>query len=215
MNYKKLIIDSGNKMINEGYTIETWGNISYRDPETGLVYITPSGMNYDTCTEDDVIICKVNGDIVEGNRVPTIEKELHLGIYRVRPDVNAVVHTHPIYSTIFSCMGETIPLILDEAAQTLGAPCKTCAYALPGTLELAKNCCDALLDGSNSCLMQSHGAVCVGSTMEAAFKVAKVLEVTAEIYYRIRATGGTPIELSKENIEAMQYFVKHKYGQVK
>jgi L-fuculose-phosphate aldolase len=171
-------------------------------------------MNYHTCTEDDVIVCNLNGDIIEGKRKPTIEKDLHLGVYRVRPEVNAVVHTHPIYSTIFSCTGEVIPLILDEAAQTLGKPCKTCQYALPGTPELAKVCCDALMDGGNSCLLQSHGAVCVGDSMEAAFKVAKVLEVTAEIYYRIKASGGKPIELSQEDIDAMQYFVKHKYGQV-
>lgn len=186
-----------------------------QDPETGYVYLTPSGMDYLKCTEDDVVVCKENGEIVEGTRKPTIEKELHLMIYRTRPDVQAVVHTHPMYSTVFSCMGEVIPLILDEAAQTLGAPCKTCEYALPGTTKLAEVCAEALKDGSNSCLLQSHGAVCVGNSMESAFKVAKVLEVTAQIYYMIRATGGTPIALSQDDIKAMQEFVKYHYGQGK
>lgn len=215
MNFKKLIIESGKRMYNEGFTVDTWGNISVRDPETGLVYMTPSAMDYLQCTEDDVVACNLAGEIVEGKRKPTIEKGLHLGVYNVRPDVMAVVHTHPIYSTIFSCMGEDIPLIIDEAAQTLGAACKTCRYELPGTQELATVCAEALTSGANSCLLQSHGAVCVGASMDAAFKVAKVLEITAQIYYMIRSTGGKPIALSAENIKAMQDFVKFHYGQDK
>lgn len=215
VDYKKLIIESGKKMYNEGFTIETWGNISARDPETDLIYLTPSGMDYLICTPDDVVVCNIKGEIVEGIRKPTIEKELHLSIYRNRPEVNAVVHTHPIYSTVFSCMGEDIPLLIDEAAQTLGNTVKTSKYALPGTVELADECIKALGKEANACLLQSHGAVCVGENMEGAFKVAKVLEVTAEIYQLIRATGGKPIPLSHDNIEAMKEFVKFRYGQGK
>ena len=215
MNYKKLIIDSGVRMLNAGFTVETWGNISARDPETGYVYLTPSGMDYLTCTEEDVVVCDIDGKVIEGKRKPTIETGLHLAIYKARPEVMAVVHTHPIYSTIFSCMGEDIPLIIDEAAQTLGGVCKTCKYELPGTNELANVCAEALSSESNACLLQSHGAVCVGESMEGAFKVAKVLEVTAQIYYMIKATGGNPKALSDENIKAMQNFVKYHYGQGK
>ena len=96
MNFKKLIVDSGLRMLNSGYTIETWGNISFRDKETNLVYLTPSGMDYSTITEDDVVVCDLQGNIVEGTRVPTIETGLHLAVYRARPEVNAILHTHPI-----------------------------------------------------------------------------------------------------------------------
>ncbi|NLJ98618.1 MAG: class II aldolase/adducin family protein [Tissierellia bacterium] len=215
MDYKKLIIESGKKMLNAGFTIETWGNISARDPETDLVYLTPSGMDYLVCTPEDVVVCNLDGEIVEGTRKPTIETELHLNIYRNRPEVNAVVHTHPIHSTVFSCMGEDIPLLLDEAAQTLGSTVRTAKYALPGTKELAEECMIALGQEANACLLQSHGAVCVSEDMEGAFKVAKVLEITAEIYQLIRATGGKPIPLSDNDIEAMKEFVKFKYGQGK
>lgn len=213
MDYKKLIIESGKKMFNESFTIETWGNISARDPKTNLIYLTPSGMDYLTCTTGDVIVCNLNGKIVEGTRKPTIEKELHLSIYRNRPEINAVVHTHPIYSTVFSCMGEDIPLFLDEAAQTLGSTVKTAKYALPGTNELANECIKALGKEAKACLLQSHGAVCVGVDMKDSFKVAKVLEVTAKTYQLIRATGGKPILLSDKDIEAMKKFVKFEYGQ--
>ncbi|MEG1819241.1 MAG: class II aldolase/adducin family protein [Oscillospiraceae bacterium] len=213
MNYKKLIVESGLRMLNSGYTVETWGNISYRDQETNLVYLTPSGMDYTTINEDDVVVCDLEGNIVEGKRKPTIETGLHLAIYKARPEVNAVVHTHPIYSTVFSCCEEDIPLVIDEAAQTLGGTVKTAEYALPGSPELAANCIVALGTESNACLLKAHGAVCVGENMDAAFKVSKVLEVTAEIYQMIRSMGKTPYILSDENISAMQYFVKNIYGQ--
>lgn len=200
-------------MLNSGYTVETWGNISFRDKEKNVVYLTPSGMDYNTITEEDIVVCDLEGNIVEGNRKPTIETGLHLAIYKARPEVNAVVHTHPIYSTVFSCCGEEIPLVIDEAAQTLGAAIKTAEYALPGSPELAENCIKALGTDANACLLMSHGAVCVGENMNSAFKVAKVLEVTAQIYHMIRSMNGNCIEISDDNICKMQYFAKNLYGQ--
>lgn len=215
MDYKELIIKSGVRMINEDFTIETWGNISVIDRKTNLVYLTPSAMNYYDCTVDDVVVCDLEGNVVDGKRKPTIEKMLHINVYRNRPEVNAVVHTHPVYSTAFSSMGESIPLMLDEAAQTLGAPVQTTKYALPGTMELAEECVKALGKEANACLLQSHGAVCVGESIEAAFKVAKVLEVTARIYYLVRSMGGKYIPLSENDIMGMKEFVKNHYGQGK
>lgn len=215
MDYKKLIVESGKRMAGSGLTVETWGNISYRDPETQLVYLTPSAMLYDTIVESDVVVCKLDGTIVEGTRKPTIETEMHLSIYRNREDVNAVVHTHPMYSMVYAAQGKDIPLIIDEAAQILGDTCRCAEYALPGTVELAHNCVVALGEKSNACLVHSHGAVCVGEDMDAAFKVAKVLEVTSQIYYMVEATGGKPVGISPENVAAMQDFVKNSYGQGK
>ena len=101
MDFKKCIVESGKKLENSGLTVETWGNISIRDPETGLVYLTPSAMKYSTIVEDDVVVCRLDGTIVEGHRKPTIETGLHLAIYRNREEVNAVIHTHPMYSKDF------------------------------------------------------------------------------------------------------------------
>ncbi|MBC5744062.1 class II aldolase/adducin family protein [Lachnospiraceae bacterium MD308] len=215
MNYKQLIVESGKRMSGSGLTVETWGNISFRDKETGLVYLTPSAMLYDTIVEDDVVVCRLDGTIVEGERKPTIETEMHLSVYRNREDVNAIIHTHPIYSMVYAAQGKDIPLIIDEAAQILGDVCRCADYALPGSAELAENCVKALGERSNSCLIHSHGAVCVSGDMDGAFKTAKVLEVTAQIYYMIEATGGKPAGISDENIKAMQDFVKNSYGQGK
>ena len=88
MDFKKCIVESGKKLENSGLTVETWGNISIRDPETGLVYLTPSAMKYSTIVEDDVVVCRLDGTIVEGHRKPTIETGLHLAIYRNREEVS-------------------------------------------------------------------------------------------------------------------------------
>ena len=215
MNYKKLIVDSGKRMANSGLTVETWGNISCRDVETGLVYLTPSAMLYDQITEDDVVVCAPDGTIVEGMRKPTVEKDLHLEIYRRRPEINAVIHTHPLYSMVYAAQGKDIALIIDEAAQALGDVCRCAKYALLGSKELAQNCADALGEKANACLLHSHGAVCVGADMDKAFKTAKVLEMTAQISYMVEATGNKPVGISNENIAKMQDFVKNSYGQGK
>lgn len=210
---KQIIIDAGKELLTSNLTVETWGNLSVRDPETGLVYISPSGMDYRTCTTDDVVVLNPDGTLREGKRKPSVETELHLLVYARRPDVNAIVHTHPVASTVFGCLGREIPLFLDEGAQALGAPVATCPYALPGSHELAEHCAQALSGGANACLLQSHGAVCVGKDMKAAFKVARVLEMSAEIYWRILALGQTPLALKPEDIAWMNDFAKNRYGQ--
>ena len=214
MDYREIIVTAGKKLIHEGFTIETWGNISVRD-EAGLVYITPSGMDYETCTVDDVVVMKPDKTVVSGARRPSIETDLHLAVYAARPEVSAIVHTHPLSSMVFACTGMSIPLLTDEASQALGDEVRTARYGLPGSLELARNCVEALGQKSNACLLQSHGAVCVGKNMPAAFTVAKVLEMTAELYYRICVMGKSYIPISEENIAAMQEFVAHSYGQPK
>lgn len=215
MDYRELIVQSGLRMANSGLTVETWGNISARDPETGLVYLTPSAMKYDTITADDVIVADLDGNIVQGKRKPTIEMGMHLAVYRARRDVNALIHTHPTYSMVYSCQGKDIPLFMDEAAQTMGDTCHTTPYALPGSKELADGVVAALGEKANTCLVHSHGAVAVGGDMDSAFRVCTVLEIAARILYMIEATGGKPDLISDENIAFMQDFVQNHYGQGK
>lgn len=212
-NWKREVINGGIRMLEEGITIGTWGNVTIRDPETDYVYLSPSGMPYRTLREEDIVVLRLDGSRVEGERKPTIETEMHLSIYRARPACNAVVHTHPTYSTAFSCMGEDIPLLLDEAAQVLGDVVRTTKYALPGSRELAEECVKALGERSMACLLKSHGAVCLGRDLEEAFGNSTVLEATAQVYSIIRSMGGRFDPISPENIAFMQEFVRTKYGQ--
>jgi L-fuculose-phosphate aldolase len=216
MNYKKLIVDSGLRMLHSGLTVATWGNISARCGDSGLVYLTPSAMNYEIITEDDIVVVKLDGTIVEGKRKPTIETEMHLAIYRQRPEINAVVHTHPIHSLVFAVLRQPIPPVIDEAAQIFGGEVPCTEYALPGTPELAANCVKALGKGY-ACLLANHGSVSVGPNMDHAFKVAAVLEMTAQVYELAQMVGSSmkrqPVTFSDKEISFMYDYAYHHYGQ--
>ena len=212
MKIRKQIIDTGCRMMRDNLAIGTFGNISVLD-EDGYMYVTPSGMPYDSLEPDDIVRMDLSGNIIEGSRKPSIENRLHIEVYKARPDVRAIIHTHPIYSTAFSAMGEDIPLFLDEAAQVLGDTVHTAKHAMPGSSELAENCVKALGDKANACLLQAHGAVCVGKNLNKAYAVSEVLESTARIYSLIRSMGGSFIPLSEADISAMRYFAEHSYGQ--
>ena len=213
MNYKALLLEAGKRMLHSGLTVETWGNISLRDPESGYVYLTPSGMPYDTLTEDDVVVMDVDGNRIEGERRPTIECAMHLGIMKNRPDVNAIIHTHPVYSQVFALLHEPIPPVIDEAAQVLGGPVNVTEYAVPGSLEMAQNAIDTLGEGA-ACLLANHGAVCAGADMDNAFKICTVLEMTAQIYYMARCIGN-PQPIAQDKIDYMKNVTCKNYGQIK
>ena len=213
MDYKKYLVDCGMRMFKSGLTVETWGNISRKDPETGLIYLTPSGMDYDIIKPDDIIVMDREMNIVEGERKPTIEYGMHVRIMNARPDVHAVIHTHPVDSQVFACLHRDIPPIIDEAAQLLGGTVKCAEYALPGSDELADNVVSALGDGA-ACMMANHGAVCVGKDMDAAFRVCTVLEMTAKIYHKALAIG-EPEVIDDEKVSFMSDFAANHYGQGK
>lgn len=214
MNFRAYLVESGKRMLHSGLTVETWGNLSIRDPESGLAYLTPSAMPYDTLTEEDIVVMRVeDGTVVEGHRKPTVEVGMHLGILRARPEINAIVHTHPIYSQVFAVLHRPIPPVIDEAAQALGGTVYPAEYALPGTPELAQNAIRAL-GSTNACLLANHGAVCVGKTMDQAFRVCTVLEMTARIYQMALAVG-EPHVLPDDLVAYMKDFAENHYGQDK
>ena len=211
MDYRLRLIEAGKQMLEKKLTVETWGNLSLRDPETGLIYLTPSAMAYHAIEPEDVAVVDPEGNLISGRRKPTIEKDLHLELYRARPEINAIIHTHPIASQVFAVLRRDIPPIIDEAAQVLGGTVRVADYALPGTEELARSVRAAMEGRVRACLMANHGAVCVGESMEQAFKVCAVLEMTAEIYQRALALG-VPHVLPDELVDEMWDFANNRYG---
>lgn len=215
MNYKAELVAAGKLMLEKKLTVETWGNISIYDAESGLVYMTPSAMPYHTIVEDDVVVVRLSdGAVVEGHRKPTVEKELHLGIYRSRPEIRAVIHPHPVYSQVFAVLHQSIPPIIDEAAQALGGEVLTAEYALPGTQELADNTLKALGKDKMACLLANHGAVCLGKDLSKAFKTCAVLEMTAQIY-QMALQIGKPHVIPDDLVAFMRDFAENHYGQGK
>lgn len=211
INYRQVLLQAGIEMQRRDLTVETWGNISLRDTETGKIYLTPSGMPYDTLQEEDVCVLDKDGNVIEGTRKPSVEKMLHVRIYQNRKDVNAILHTHPVNSTVFGVLHQGIPVVTDELAQAIGGPVQCAEYALPGSMELAENTMHAL-GNVQACLLANHGAVCVGKDIKECFKVATVLESAAEIYQKALAIG-KPQEITKENTDWMRDFAVNHYGQ--
>jgi L-fuculose-phosphate aldolase len=208
---KELIVDTGLTMLNEGLTVGTWGNFSVRDPETNLTYITPSGMNYREITTDDIVVLDSSVNVVDGFRVPSIETFLHISIYNARSDVNAVIHTHPLYSAVLGVNGLDLPGINEDFVQIVGDKIVCSEYSLPGSPELAENVVKGL-GQRNGVLLPNHGTVVVGTDMPAALTICHVVEKSAHIYIMAKSIG-TPRLISMEDILAMQEYKRNQYGQ--
>ena len=206
------VITAGKRMLESSLTVETWGNISVRS-ETGEICITPSGMSYQEIEPSDLVFLDPEGNVIEGSRIPSIETQMHVRIYQNRPDARAILHTHPVESSVFGVLRKPIPVITDEIAQTIGGEISVAEYALPGSDALAENAVAALGE-KNACLLANHGAVCVGKDLAACFKAATVLETGAEIYQKALAVGGCePVELKADDVKAMYDFAQNRYGQ--
>ncbi|MBN2860383.1 MAG: class II aldolase/adducin family protein [Sphaerochaetaceae bacterium] len=212
-SYRQMVVDAGNTMVAMNLTVGTWGNVSVRDRETGLIYIKPSGMPYDEITEQDIVVMNGDFEVVWGTRKPSIEYHFHISIMNARDDVNAVIHTHPIYSSAFGVTGQEIPGISEDFVQLVGDKVINAEYSLPGTPDLAVNVVKALGD-RNAVLVPNHGTICVGTDIPMALKVCHVVEKSAHVYI-LSKTLGTPQIISTEDMRAMQDFARNHYGQGK
>jgi L-fuculose-phosphate aldolase len=208
---KTVVVETGLKLLDEGLTVGTWGNFSVRDPETGLIYITPSGMDYRLIDTGDIVVMNLSLQIVDGQRVPSVEREMHAAVYKTRRDVNAVVHTHPLYSTVLGVNRMDLPGISEDFAQIVGDKISCSEYALPGTRELANNVVEAL-GNKNAVLLPNHGTLCVGPNMPITLTICHLVEKSAHIYIMAKSIG-TPHLISPEDIQAMQDYAKNVYGQ--
>jgi L-fuculose-phosphate aldolase len=200
---KKVVLEAAQKMLEKGLVVGTAGNISLRLPPQGkrqLLAITPSAQYYDLLGADDIQVVDFNGQTVEGSLRPSTETMLHIGIYRARKNVNAIIHTHSVFASAVAVAGLNIPPILDDQVAFLGGSIKLARYAISGSPELAASVTTALED-RNAVLLSNHGAVGTGRTMRDAFTACELLEKTARIYLLALSTG-TVNQLPPEAIEA-------------
>lgn len=171
---KQTIIEVGVRLFQEGMVARTWGNVSQRLADKRFA-ITPSGIPYEKLTVDAIVTVSLEDLSYEGPVKPSSEKGLHAAIYRERPDVRAVIHTHQPLASAFSAARNMELATSAEFVGLIGPHVKTAAYALPGTKKLARAAAGALAK-SNAALLANHGAVCVGPDMEEAFHVCLALE---------------------------------------
>ena len=149
------------------------------------------------------MIIDLEGDVIEGDRNPSIEHPLHCAIYKARPDVNAIVHTHCIYASAVAVLRKPLPPIVDEFVIRLGGQVEVAEYGQPGSEELAKNVVEAL-GPRNAVLLANHGALCCGPTMEVALHNALLLERVAHIYLLASAAAGGEKHLTTIPPEAIE-----------
>ncbi len=181
---KKEILAICKKLLEEGHVIGSAGNVSMRVlyNKQELILITPSNVRYDTMKPEDILIINLEGKVIEGERNPSVEKHLHLGIYKARDDVNAIIHSHGIYSTILSTLKLSLPPIIEELVPYLGGEIICAEYGEAGTEELAHSVVKSL-ENKNAVLLANHGNICCGSHLDGAYMVLRYLERGAKIYY--------------------------------
>ncbi len=185
------VLETARQMDEKGLVVGTSGNVSQRfrgQAGRELVAITPSGRHYDTMKVEDIVLVDLEGQRVEGELAPSIETMLHVGIYRARKKICAVVHTHAVFGCIIAVTGEEIPSILDDQVTYLGGEIKVASYALPGSPELVRNAV-AALGPRNAVVLANHGTLTVGRNLREAFNNCELLEKTARVYVHARSLG--------------------------
>ena len=169
----------------------TGGNVSVLVEGGEAVVVTPSGKSYAAMTLDDMCVVDLTLKKIEGPHEPSVETPMHMAVYKNRRDVNAVVHTHQPYASIFAVLNEPIPPLFDEVTVAIGPAVEVAPYGLSGSPDLLDHVVSKLANRHHCYLLQNHGALCVGATLEKALHYAELLEKTAAIYYRALATGKT------------------------
>jgi L-fuculose-phosphate aldolase len=206
---RSAIVRFGNRLLAAGLTSGTGGNLSIINRRAGLIAISPSGVPYEEMVPQDVPVVGLDAGTLEGDRKPSSELGFHLALYRKRPDIQAVVHTHSVYATTMACLNWEIPAVHYLVAYC-GPKVPLAPYATFGTPELARNVSESIGAG-NAVLLANHGLVAVGPNLETAFAVAEEIELVARIYYQAKSVGHPVILAPEEMARVMEKF--STYGQ--
>ncbi len=193
----------------------TWtsGNVSARDPESGHVVIKPSGLRYERMTPESMVVLDLAGHVLEGELAPSVDAPTHLIIYRNRPDVMSVVHTHSTFATAWAAAGKSIPVYLTAIADEFGGPVPLGAYAQIGEEEIGREVLRSIGD-SPAILMKNHGVFTIGASIDAAVKAAVMVEdVARTAYYALQL--GQPDELPAAEVARAHKRYVDRYGQRK
>jgi L-ribulose-5-phosphate 4-epimerase len=198
-------------MISTGLVRGTSGNISTREPGAQQALITPSGVDYDTMKPDDVVLVDLMGQPVAHGMKPSVDTPVHVAIYRARPDVGAVIHTHSLYAAAFSTLGREIPPLITESAGYVGGAVRVMEYVPPARTDTG-DVVAAGLGADRAVLLPNHGVIATGENLKKAFGAAMAVEESAQVAH-IALQLGEPRLVSDSEVARMNDFIHHKYGQ--
>lgn len=202
LDLKYQVCDWAKRAYQDGLFEGTCGNLSAFDREKGIVVITPSGVSYDRYRPEDMVVIDLEGHVLEGNYAPSSEWIMHTMVYRQKPEVNAIIHTHSPYATAFAVRNEPIPAVLIEMIPTLGGDVPLAKFGMPGTEEVGAQAVK-VLKGRGGCLLANHGVLAIGDTLERAFVRAGYVENAAKIC-SIAMSNGAIVPLGEELCEAVR-----------
>lgn len=199
---KEQVLKISLRMVVNALVTGTWGNFSVRVPQEKLIVITPRNLPYGTLQTRDIVVLNMEGQVVEGERLPSNEFCLHQAIYRAREDVNAVMHTHSVFASALAVAHKSIPPVLEDLARYVGGEVPIAPYARAGTPELARVAVETLAQ-KNAVLLANHGVVGVGRTAVEALIVCQIVEKAAKIYL-LSDLIAYPVVLSAEDVDFLR-----------
>jgi L-ribulose-5-phosphate 4-epimerase len=191
----------------------TAGNVSQRVEGADLFVIKPSGVTYDDLSADAMVVCDLDGNLVDGTRVPSSDTAAHAYVYRHLPRVGGVVHTHSTYATAWAARGEEIPCVLTMMADEFGGPVPVGPFAVIGDDSIGRGIVETLAESrSPAVLMRNHGPFTIGADARAAVKAAVMVEEVARTVHVARQLGD-PLPIDQSKIDALYDRYQNVYGQ--
>jgi L-ribulose-5-phosphate 4-epimerase len=197
------------------YQLVIWtaGNVSARVPGHDLMVIKPSGVDYDALTADDMVVCDLHGNLVDGRLAPSSDTAAHAYVYRHMPEVGGVVHTHSTYATAWAARGEPIPCVLTMIADEFGGDIPIGPFALIGDDSIGRGIVEALRSSrSSAVLMRNHGPFTVGPNARSAVKAAVMLEDVARTVHIGQQLGALD-RIDGRDVAALFDRYQNVYGQ--
>jgi L-ribulose-5-phosphate 4-epimerase len=198
------------------YNLVAWtaGNVSGRIPGADLFVIKPSGVMYDDLTPESMVLCDLDGEVVEGSHSPSSDTASHAFVYREMPEVGGVVHTHSTYASAWSARAEAIPCVLTAMADEFGGEIPLGPFALIGSEDIGRGIVDTLRGHrSPAVIMQNHGVFTIGKDATSAVKAAVMCEDVARTVHVARQLGET-VPIAGQDIDSLYDRYQNVYGQV-
>jgi L-ribulose-5-phosphate 4-epimerase len=208
---KDVLVELHRELPKHNLVAWTSGNVSARDAETGLVVIKASGVRYEELRHEHMVVVDLDGNMIDGNYKPSSDTASHLYIYKHRPDIGGVVHTHSAYATAFAAVNKPIPVVLTAIADEFGGPIPCGRFAMIGDDAIGKVVLESI-GRSPAVLLKNHGVFTIGRDAKSAVKAAVMTEDNARTVW-LAMQIGVPDEIPAQDVERLHHRYTHVYGQ--